>query len=129
MASWFTYILRCSDNSLYCGTTTDLDRRTLAHNMGTGARYTRSRTPVRLVWYREAKSKSEAFREEFRIKRLRKAQKELLITHERGGTLENSNPIGGVAMTKAELVAKLAEEAQVAKKAAAIPETTQEVPS
>ncbi len=118
MTTWFVYVLRCSDNSLYCGTTTDLDRRLQAHNTGTGARYTRSRSPVRLVWYRQAPSKSEAFREEFRIKRLRKAQKELLLTCDKGGMLENSNPIGDVAMTKAELVAKLAEETNVTKKAA-----------
>ena len=51
MMSWFVYILRCSDNSLYCGITTDLDRRIEAHNSGTGARYTRSRLPVQLVWH------------------------------------------------------------------------------
>ncbi len=114
----FVYVLRCSDNSLYCGTTTDLDRRLQAHNAGTGARYTRSRSPVRLAWYRQAPSKSEAFREEFRIKRLRKAPKELLLTCDKGGMLDNSNPKGDVAMTKAELTAKLAEEANVTKKAA-----------
>ena len=119
MTTWFVYVLRCSDNSLYCGTTTDLDRRLQAHNTGTGARYTRSRSPVRLVWYRQAPSKSEAFREEFRIKRLHKAEKELLVTCDKDGELEYSNPIGGIAMTKAELVAKLAEEANVTKKAAA----------
>jgi predicted GIY-YIG superfamily endonuclease/nucleoid DNA-binding protein len=116
--SWFVYLLRCSDNSLYCGTTTDLDRRLEAHNGGTGARYTRSRLPVRLVWHLQVTGKSEAFKEEFRIKRLDKAQKELLVASHPGGELEYSNPIGGITMTKAELVSKLAEETKVTKKVA-----------
>ncbi len=77
--SWFVYILRCSDNSLYCGSTTDLERRVKAHNSGEGARYTRSRLPVQLVWYVQEASKSAAFKEEFRIKRLHKNEKELLV--------------------------------------------------
>jgi putative endonuclease len=77
--TWFVYIVRCSDNSLYCGTTTDPSRRLDAHNSGAGARYTRSRLPVQLVWYVQAGSKSEAFKEEFRIKRLQKDEKELLV--------------------------------------------------
>jgi putative endonuclease len=76
---WFVYILRCSDNSLYCGSTTDLDHRVEAHNAGTGARYTRSRLPVQLVWHLKKASKSQAFKEEFRIKRLQKGEKELLV--------------------------------------------------
>jgi DNA-binding protein HU-beta len=66
----------------------------------------------------QAASKSAAFKEEFRIKRLHKAEKELLVTFKTGGELEYSNPIGGIAMTKAELVAKLAEETKVTKKVA-----------
>ncbi len=50
-----------------------------AHNSGIGARYTRSRLPVQLVWHAQTKSKSEAFKEEFRIKRLQKDEKELLV--------------------------------------------------
>ena len=79
MSCWYVYLLRCSDNSLYCGTTTDLDCRIDAHNSGTGARYTRSRVPVQLVWHVQAASKSAAFKEEFRIKRLQKDEKELLV--------------------------------------------------
>ena len=79
MVSWFVYIVRCSDNSLYCGITTDLNRRIEAHNSGMGARYTRSRLPVQLVWHAQTKSKVEAFKEEFRIKRLQKDKKELLV--------------------------------------------------
>ncbi len=99
---WFVYILRCSDNSLYCGTTTDLEGRLRAHNSGIGARYTRSRLPVQLVWHLQATSKSEAFKEEFGIKRLHKAEKELLVTCQTGGKLTHSNHIGGIVMTKAE---------------------------
>ena len=79
MARWYVYLLRCSDNSLYCGTTTDLQRRVQEHNDGTGSRYTRVRLPVRLVWSSQDLSKSEAFKEEYRIKRLGKAAKEMLV--------------------------------------------------
>jgi len=81
---WLVYILRCSDNSLYCGTTTDLERRVEAHNSGAGARYTRSRLPVQLVWHVQEGSKSVAFKEEFRIKRLSKSEKELLVASHPG---------------------------------------------
>ncbi len=77
--SWFVYILRCSDNSLYCGITTDLGRRLEAHSAGTAAKYTRSRLPVQLVWFSEKPTKSEALREEYRIKRLQRDEKELLV--------------------------------------------------
>jgi DNA-binding protein HU-beta len=117
--SWFVYLLRCSDNSLYCGTTTDLARRLEAHNAGIGARYTRSRLPIRLVWHLQTTCKSEAFKEEFRIKRLQKSEKELLVSCQTGVEPEYSNSIGGIAMTKTELVSKLAEETNVTKKTAA----------
>jgi predicted GIY-YIG superfamily endonuclease/nucleoid DNA-binding protein len=118
--SWFVYILRCAENSLYCGTTTDVVRRVEVHNAGTGARYTRSRLPVELVWSARTQSKSDAFREELRIKRLHKHEKELLVAGHTGGEVPYTNPVGGISMTKAEIVAKLAEDAQVTKKIAAI---------
>ena len=74
--SWQVYLLPCSDNSLYCGTTTDIARRLFEHIEGVGARYTRSRLPVRLVWSSGKLTKSEAFKEEYRIKRLSKVMKE-----------------------------------------------------
>ncbi len=77
--SWRVYLLRCSDGSLYCGTTTDVDRRLHKHNLGVGSRYTRSRLPVRLVWSSGELSKSAAFKEEYRIKRLSKVMKERII--------------------------------------------------
>ena len=76
---WRVYLLRCFDNSLYCGTTTDVERRLSEHNSGVGSRYTRSRLPVSLVWQSRELSKSEAFREEYRIKRLSKTMKEGII--------------------------------------------------
>jgi predicted GIY-YIG superfamily endonuclease len=79
MAYWYVYLLRCSDNSLYCGTTTDLERRLQEHNDGTGSRYTRTRLPVRLVWSSEKLTKSAAYSQEYRIKRLTKAAKERLV--------------------------------------------------
>ena len=79
MTSWQVYLLRCSDDSLYCGTTTDLERRVQEHNQGVGSRYTKSRLPVRMVWSSDKLNKSEAFKEEYRIKRLSKVQKERMV--------------------------------------------------
>ena len=79
MKSWQVYLLRCSDNSLYCGTTTDLERRVQEHNQGVGSRYTKSRLPVRMVWSSLELSKSVAFREEYRIKRMSKVLKERMV--------------------------------------------------
>ena len=76
---WRVYLLRCSDNSVYCGATTDIERRLSEHNQGVGSRYTRSRLPVRLVWSSGELSKSEAFKEEYRIKRLSKVVKKEII--------------------------------------------------
>lgn len=79
MGSWQVYLVRCSDGSLYCGATTDLERRVQQHNQRVGSRYTRTRLPAKLVWSSRELSKSEAFREEYRIKRLSKIMKEELV--------------------------------------------------
>ena len=76
---WRVYLLRCSDCSLYCGATTDIERISAEHNGGVGFRYTRSRLPLRLVWSSDKLTKSEAFKEEYRIKRLSKVLKEGVI--------------------------------------------------
>jgi putative endonuclease len=76
----FVYLLRCRDGSLYCGWTNDLTRRVAEHEAGRASRYTRSRLPVALVWSAACGSRSEALREEARIKRLTRAQKLDLIT-------------------------------------------------
>ena len=77
------YLLRCADGSLYCGWTNDLDRRLAAHQAGTASRYTRSRLPVELAWSRTVGSRSEAMREEARIKRLPREAKVALVRGER----------------------------------------------
>lgn len=76
------YLLRCADGTLYCGWTNDLDRRLAAHQAGTASRYTRSRLPVELAWWRAMGSRSEAMREEARIKRLPRAAKDALVRGE-----------------------------------------------
>ena len=81
----FVYLLRCRDGSLYCGWTDDLERRLTAHNAGKGARYTRSRKPVRLVWSEELADRSAALRREIAIKRLTRAQKMVLAGLDRAG--------------------------------------------
>jgi putative endonuclease len=73
------YILRCRDGSLYTGSAKNLDARLRLHEEGRAARYTRGRRPLALVWSREVASWSDALREEHRIKRLRRADKEILI--------------------------------------------------
>lgn len=73
--SFFVYILECGDTTLYTGYTTDLARRVAAHNAGRGAKYTRTRLPVRLVYAEACASKSAALRREAAIKKLSRAQK------------------------------------------------------
>jgi len=68
---WFIYIVRCADNSLYTGITTDLKRRVDEHNTGVvGAKYTRSRRPVKMVYHERAENRSQASRREYQIKKM-----------------------------------------------------------
>ena len=78
----YTYILLCADGSFYCGWTNNLVRRLHAHNAGIGAKYTRSRLPVELVWYAISDTKEEAMSLEARIKHLTRRQKEKLVRGE-----------------------------------------------
>ena len=75
----FVYLLRCGDDSLYCGWTTDVDRRLAAHRAGSASRYTRSRRPVELAAVIAVADRSAALREEARIKRLSRAAKLELV--------------------------------------------------
>ncbi len=75
----YVYLLRCADDSLYCGWTTDLARRLAAHRAGTASRYTRSRLPVELAAVVEVADRSAALRQEARIKRLSRAAKLQLV--------------------------------------------------
>jgi len=68
--TWVVYLVRCSDNSLYCAISNDLKIRLTEHNSGRGARYTRSRRPIELVGISSEMTKSEALKLEYRIKRL-----------------------------------------------------------
>ena len=75
----FIYIVQCSDGTLYTGWTNDLDKRMKAHNEGRGAKYTRARRPVELVYSEIFETKEEALRREYAIKRMTRAQKIKLI--------------------------------------------------
>jgi putative endonuclease len=75
----YVYLLRCADDSLYCGWTTDVERRVAEHGAGTASRYTRSRRPVELAAAFTVPDRSAALREEARIKRLPRAAKLALI--------------------------------------------------
>lgn len=75
----YTYIVRCADGTLYTGWTTDLQRRLAAHNDGRGAKYTRSRRPVALLYHECFETKEEALRREYAIKKLSRAEKLRLI--------------------------------------------------
>jgi putative endonuclease len=77
---WFVYLLKCADDSLYCGITNDLNKRIHRHNFcKSGAKYTRSRRPVILIKSFSFSTKSQALKEEYRIKQLTRAQKLQLI--------------------------------------------------
>ncbi len=72
---YYAYMLRCADGTIYSGYTTNLERRTAVHNSGLGAKYTRSRLPVSLVYYEAFSTKQEAMKREAVFKRLTHAQK------------------------------------------------------
>lgn len=78
----YVYLLRCADDSLYCGWTTDLAARITAHNTGGGAKYTRSRLPVELVYFETYDDRHEAMSREWHIKRMSRSRKlELIQKH------------------------------------------------
>ncbi len=81
----YTYLVECADKSLYCGWTNDLEKRIAAHNAGRGAKYTKARRPVALVYYEEFETKEKAMRREAEIKRLDRKDKLALI--------ENRDPL------------------------------------
>ena len=75
----YTYILKCSDNTLYTGWTNNLEKRVKDHNDGKGAKYTKARRPVELVYYEEFETKEDAMKREYSIKQLSRTQKVTLI--------------------------------------------------
>ncbi|RBW67625.1 GIY-YIG nuclease family protein [Bacillus taeanensis] len=81
--NYYVYILECGDGTLYTGYTNNLKRRLLVHQQGKGAKYTRGRQPVELVYEKTFLTKREAMQEEYRIKQLSRNQKKQLIEKEK----------------------------------------------
>ena len=79
---WYVYLARCSDNSLYCGITNNLEKREKTHNSGKGSKYTRARLPVKFVWWEIHESKGSALSRECQIKKKKKKEKEALLVNE-----------------------------------------------
>ena len=75
----YTYIIRCSDGTLYTGWTNDLEKRIASHNDGTGGKYTRARRPVKLVYHEAFETKQEAMSREWQIKHMSRQDKDKLI--------------------------------------------------
>lgn len=76
---WFVYIAKCNDGSLYTGCTNDLEKRITTHNLGKGAKYTRSRLPIQVVYTERHISFSASLKREFALKKLTRQEKEKLI--------------------------------------------------
>jgi predicted GIY-YIG superfamily endonuclease len=85
MQTWFLYIVRCGDDSLYSGVTLDVKRRLSEHRDGKGSKYLRGRGPLQLVYIREFDSKGAALSAEMSIKKLPRHKKELLLREYAGG--------------------------------------------
>ena len=77
--NWYVYLLRCGDDTLYCGSTNDLQKRLQLHRAGKGAKYTRGRGPLELVYWEELPSQSDALKRERAIKTLSRPEKLNLI--------------------------------------------------
>ena len=75
----YTYILKCKDGSLYAGWTNDLEQRVAAHNTGKGAKYTKARRPVELVYFEEFETKEQAMKREYAIKQMARKDKLELV--------------------------------------------------
>lgn len=73
--NWSVYLLKCSDNSLYCGVTTDLQNRLIKHNDGTASKYTRSKRPVKLAAIKKELTKQQAYQLEYQVKKRPKNKK------------------------------------------------------
>ena len=87
----YVYILKCSDNTLYTGWTNNLEKRLEVHQSGKGAKYTRGRLPVELLYFEKYEEKSDALKREIRIKKLSKEQKLGLINGIREKNMEGGS--------------------------------------
>lgn len=76
---FYIYILECNDGTYYTGWTVNLENRLETHNKGNGAKYTRSRLPVKIVYFEKLVSKNEALKREIKIKKMRRSEKEKLV--------------------------------------------------
>jgi len=83
----YVYMLRCRDDSLYCGWTTDLESRIVQHNAGKGAKYTRSRLPVKLVYFEMYEDRHEALSREWHLKHMKREEKLKLTEGREGKTI------------------------------------------
>ncbi len=90
--AWWVYLVRCRDGSLYAGCAVDVPARVERHNKGQGARYTRSRRPVRLVFSRRVKDRSSALRSELALKRLTRDEKLALVAKGKAARLPRFVP-------------------------------------
>lgn len=79
----YTYLLKCADGTFYCGWTTCLEKRVKAHNEGCGAKYTKPRRPVELVYYEQYETKQEAMKREAAIKKMTRIQKLKMMEHDK----------------------------------------------
>lgn len=79
----YTYILKCKDGTYYTGWTNNLEKRVRDHNDGKGAKYTKARRPVKLIYYEEFMTKEEAMKREYAIKQMTRTQKEKMIEQKR----------------------------------------------
>ncbi len=86
IAMHYFYLARCADNTLYGGYTNDIKKREAAHNEGTGAKYTSGRRPIKIIYFEEFETKSEAMSREWEVKRWKREDKEALIKN--GGPKE-----------------------------------------
>lgn len=84
--NWVCYLLRCADDTFYCGITNDMEKRLSAHNAGEGAKYTRGRIPVSVVYRESCADKSAALKREIQVKRLSRGAKQALL---QGGFAES----------------------------------------
>ena len=91
--SYYVYILRCADGTLYTGTTNDVARRESVHNSGKGAKYTRGRLPVEVVYMEDCTGKSYALQREWEIKKMTRAQKLHLVAKPGGINPEQAQPL------------------------------------
>jgi len=82
MQTWYAYILECADKTLYTGTTNDVEKRVAKHNSGKGAKYTKGRGPVKVLYTRSFESRAEACKQEYLLKQYSKAEKMEVIKSE-----------------------------------------------